>query len=103
MALNEYGVLKGTAIDRRLGSGANPHYQVHIVDNEKDYRIAVNVQSQDKSEVQYVVDSNFSHPLLEALHELPPGFRKVKSEANGLALDLIRGNLVDPTQFIPLP
>lgn len=103
MPLKKYGVLKGTAIDRRLGSGANPHYQIHIVDHDKDYRVAVNVQSQDTSEVQYVVDSHFSHPLLEALHELPPGFRPLKSAPNGLALDFIRGNLVDPKKFVPLP
>ena len=103
MSLNQYGVLKGSAIDRRLGSGANPHYQIHIVDNDQDFRIAVNVQSQDKSEVEYVVDSHFSHPLLEKLNELPLGFNKLKSEPNGLALDFIRGNLVDPKKFVPLP
>jgi uncharacterized protein YukJ len=46
MPLKKYGVLKGTAIDRRFASGANPHYQVHIVDDTVDYRIAVNVKYQ---------------------------------------------------------
>jgi uncharacterized protein YukJ len=103
MPLEKYGVFKGAAVDRRLGSGANPHYQIRLVDNNEDYRIAVNVQSQDQSEVQYVVDSHFSHPLLEVLHELPLGFKHLKSEPNGAALDLIRGNLVDPKKFVPLP
>ena len=31
MPLKNYGVLKGAAIDRKLGSGPSPHYQVHIV------------------------------------------------------------------------
>ena len=31
MSLKHYGVLKGNAIDRRLASGSNPHYQVHVV------------------------------------------------------------------------
>lgn len=32
MPLNNYGVLKGRAIVRRLGSGSSPHYQIDIVD-----------------------------------------------------------------------
>jgi uncharacterized protein YukJ len=103
MPLKQYGVLVGSAIDRRLGSGSNPHYQVHLVDHITDYRIAVNVQSQDGSEVEYVVDSHFSHPLLDALRELPLGFHPLASHANQNALDYIRGNLVDRTQFVPLP
>jgi uncharacterized protein YukJ len=103
MPIEKYGVLKGSAIDRRLGSGNNPHYQIHVVDRDTDYRIAVNVQSQDKSEVEYVIESHYQHPVLEILHELPLGFSKLKSEPNGAALDLIRGNLVDRTKFVPLP
>lgn len=45
MALKNYGVLKGRPIARRLGFGASPYYQVHLVDNDADYRIAVNVNS----------------------------------------------------------
>ncbi len=103
MPIKQYGVIKGSVVDRRLGSGTNPHYQVRLVDDSNDYRIAVNVQSTDKSEVEYAIVSHFEHPLLEGLHELPLGFRLLKSESNGLALDLIRGNLVDTTQFVPLP
>jgi len=103
MPLDRYGVLKGSVVDRRLGSGINPHYQIHLVDNDSDYRVAVNVQSQDKSEVEYVIESHFEHPLLERLHELPLGFSALKSKANGAALDLIRGNLIDRTEFVPLP
>jgi len=45
VALKNYGVLKGRPIARRPGAGASPHYQVHLVDDEADYRIAVNVKS----------------------------------------------------------
>lgn len=42
MPLNNYGVLKGRAIGRRLGSGSSPHYQIHIVDEAGiHYRIAI--------------------------------------------------------------
>jgi len=33
MPLKAYGVLKGRPISRHLGSGANSHYQIHIVDD----------------------------------------------------------------------
>ena len=46
MALRSYGVLKGKAIEVRVGAGQSPHYQVRIVDDTTDYRIAVNVKSQ---------------------------------------------------------
>ena len=64
MPLNAYGVLKGRPINRQLGSGANPHYQIHIVDDTTHYRIAVNVASQlAPSELQFLVDSRFDHPI----------------------------------------
>ena len=103
MSLKEYGVLKGTAIDRRLAAGSNPHYQVHVVDDTTDYRVAVNVQSQDGSEVEYVVAPWFEHSILEGLQAVPRGFRRLESEPGGTALDVIRGNLVDRSQFVPLP
>jgi len=103
MPLKEYGVLKGLAIDRRFASGANPHYQVHLIDNTTDYRIAVNVQSQDGSLVHYVVESWFDHPILPSLHELQPGFHGLESRPGGMALDFIRGNLVNRDELVPLP
>ena len=45
MAFKNYGVLKGRPIARRLGFGSSPHYQVHLVDGDADYRIAVDVKS----------------------------------------------------------
>ncbi len=45
MPLKKYGVLKGSAVDRRLGAGQSPHYQVRLVAGGADYRIAINVQS----------------------------------------------------------
>jgi uncharacterized protein YukJ len=45
MPLKNYGILKGKAIEVRPGAGQNPHYQVYVVDDTTDYRIALNVQS----------------------------------------------------------
>lgn len=104
MPLKHYGVLKGRPVDRRLGSGRNPHYQVHIVDENRDHRIAVNVRSKlAPSEVAYVIEPRFMHPLTAGLAELPLGFTALSSRPGGLALDFIRGNLFEPWKMVPLP
>ncbi len=66
MTLKNYGVLKGRVINRILGAGNKPHFQIHVVDNETDYRLAVNVKSQmAPSELEYLVESQFQHPFLD--------------------------------------
>lgn len=103
MPLKEYGVLKGRPIGRRLAVTVNAHYQVHLVDDNTDYRIAVNVRSKLKpSELEYLVDEQFTHPITTGLLDLPLGFNLLGSKPGGLALDFIRGNLFDRKQMIPL-
>lgn len=104
MPLKSYGVLRGSAIDRRLGSGSNGHYQVHVVDDTTHWRIAVNVESAlAPSELRYVVVSQFDHVLLDDLAGLPRGWSDVPSHAGGVALDFIRANLFDPAAMQILP
>ena len=104
MALRNYGVLMGRPIDRRLGFGSSPHYQVHLVDEHDDYRIAVNVKSKKSpSELLYLIEENFSHPLVDDLKNLPAGFTSVSGAPGGHALDYIRGNLFSREKMIPLP
>lgn len=104
MPLKKYGVLKGRPINRRLGAGSSPHYQMHIVDDDDDYRIAVNVKSkQSPSELLYYIDEAFVHPILDDLEELAFGFTVVDRQPGGAALDYIRGNLFNPQKMVPLP
>lgn len=104
MPLKRYGVLRGSAVDRRLASGSNGHYQVHVVDETTDWRIAVNVASAlAPSELRYVVVSEFAHPLLDDLAALRVGWNDLPSRAGGAALDFIRGNLFDPQALRALP
>ena len=103
MALKSYSVLKGRPVGFRLGTGSSPHYQVHVVVGDEDYRIAVNVQSGDGSEVEYLVRSRFDHPITEALLALAPGLHKLPPVPGGPALDYIRGNLLQPQEMTPLP
>jgi uncharacterized protein YukJ len=53
--------------------------------------------------VEYLIIDHFAHPLINDLISLEAGFQKLESKTGGLALDYIRGNLLDPTKMIPLP
>jgi uncharacterized protein YukJ len=104
VALRSYGVLKGKAIEVRLGAGQSPHYQVRIVDETTDYRIAVNVKSQlPPSDVEYVVLENFQHPITAIVEPFATGFTALERKPGSGALDFIRGNLFDRTKMRPLP
>ena len=103
MSLKKYSVLKGRPIAIRFGSSSSPHYQIHVVAGEEDYRIAVNVQSGDGSEVEYLIRSRFDHPITAELAELDPGLHTLPPQPGGPGLDYIRGNLLQPQEMTPLP
>jgi uncharacterized protein YukJ len=106
MPLNAYGVLVARAVDcRREGSRDTPHYQIHAVDDDgTDYRIAVNVLSQQApSELLYLVDDNLEHPVAAGAAALDSGWHRLASAPGGPNLDYIRANLFDPAQMRPLP
>ncbi len=104
MPLRNYGVLRGSVIDHRLASGANAHFQLHVVDDLTHYRIAVNVESRlEPSELEYLIDSNFRHPVLDAVAALPPGWNDLERKPGGAALDFIRGDLFNPADMRKLP
>jgi uncharacterized protein YukJ len=104
-----YGVLKCRVVDRKMEreDKQSPHYQVHVKDDEYNYRIAINVRSVKKPfDLLYFLNDNFKHPITDELLKLDFGFHKIeKSEqkAGGIALDYIRYNLFDVRQMKPLP
>jgi len=104
MPLKQYGVLKGRPIARSLGTGSNPHYQIHVIDDTTDYRIAVNVASAlSPSELEYCIEPHFQHPFLDQFVPLEHGWHTLESKPGGPALDFIRTNLFDPEKLVPLP
>ncbi len=104
MGLKNYGVLKGRVIARTLGCGRSPHFQLHIIDNTTDYRLAVNVMSSiSPSELEYLIEPDFQHPVLEQLGSLPTGWHVLSPQPGGMALDYIRSNLFAPHKMVPLP
>ena len=102
--LKGYGILKGRPLRGVPGRGSNPHYHIELIDDLIQYRVAVNVKSQETpSEVEYLVDDDFKHPITEGLVERKLGFELLASTPVGGALDFIRGNLFDRTRMRPLP
>lgn len=106
MALEKYGVLSGRVIGTKREDGTNtPHYQVHLVDDQGvQYRAAVNVQSQQPpSELRYLVDDDFDHPILAQLPAPRSGWTSLPPQRGAANLDYIRGNLLEPTAMRTLP
>ena len=102
MPLKNYGVLVGRAVDaRREGGIDSPHYQVRIDAAGTSYRLAVNVLSQESpSELLYVADDDFRHPITDAIAGLTAGWHDLAPRAG---LDFIRGNLFARPAMRPLP
>jgi uncharacterized protein YukJ len=98
-------VLKGKAVrGKREDNDSTPHYQVELVAGTDHFRIAINVKSQESpSELLYLVNDNFRHPVTAALPELPIGFTLLQSRPGGQALDFIRGNLFSRLDMRLLP
>jgi len=105
MPLTSYGVLVGRVLESRAEGGADtPHFQIRVRGGGTDFRVAVNVLSQQSpSELLYLADEAFQHPQVQTLSDLPDGFTAVPSRPGGIALDYIRGNLFDRRMMRALP
>ena len=105
MPLARYGVLAGRVVDRRAEGGTDtPHYQVQLAAGEEQFRVAVNVLSKEHpSELLYLADESFHHPIVQELLNLPDGFTLLPSSPGGLALDFIRANLFDRMMLRAVP
>jgi uncharacterized protein YukJ len=105
MPLTSYGVLAGRVLESRAEGGTDtPHFQIRVRGGGTDFRVAVNVLSQQSpSELLYLADEAFQHPQVQTLSDLPDGFTAVPSRPGGIALDYIRGNLFDRRAMRALP
>jgi uncharacterized protein YukJ len=96
MAL-QYGVLRAR-YDRakREDNQSSPHLQIRALDTTgQPWRVAVNVQSQDLSEVVFwLVDPLVGHPIVNSLSTVPSGFSTAAPNAAG-SLDYSTAPLFD--------
>lgn len=104
MPVPHYGVLVGRALaGKREPDGDSPHYQIHLVAAGVHFRVAVNVKSSEKpSDLLFVVDERFRHPVLQKFAALGEGYTPLGHGTDG-GLDYIRGNLFDRTAMRTLP
>src|SRR5437868_8092867 len=91
MPIPQYSVLVGRAVDRKFATTASNHYEIHIQAAGVSFRIAVNVQSADGSEVLYAMADPFANALLPPLVALGDGRHLVASQAGVVAIDFVRG------------
>ncbi len=105
MPLSHYGVVAGRVVGSKAEGGSDsPHFQIRIDAGGTEYRVAVNVLSKlAPSELLYLADESFEHPLVNALPDLPDGFTAISSAPGGIALDFIRGNLFDRQDLTAMP
>jgi uncharacterized protein YukJ len=96
VVLRKYGALRGRPVaGRRERVDAQPHYHIHVVARSgRSYRVAINVQGADRSALLYLADEAFQHPLTGRLERLPSGYSPLPRAAGGVALDFVRGQLV---------
>jgi uncharacterized protein YukJ len=93
----DYGVLRARPdLAKREDGGATPHLQIRALDNTgQPWRVAVNVQSGDGSEVVFwVVDPLVGHPILGSLAATPSGFTLTAANS-GASLDFVKAPLFD--------
>ncbi len=101
-----YGLLVGTIKDGQMDPhGRSPHYEIWVR-ADQDYRIAVNVESVDGSDVLAFFDPKFTAPTKLNLAERAAGeagFTPLRTGPNGEGLDYLRDKLfpLDKLKDIP--
>ena len=100
-----YGVLRGKVTKFGTEDGtSHPHFQIIVNDGHQDWRIAVNVRSDDGSNDEAaVVNPLVGKPILAQLAGLAVGFTSLPNHVPGLALDFVRESLFAPGDLETLP
>ncbi|MBN8952424.1 MULTISPECIES: DUF2278 family protein, partial [unclassified Rhizobium] len=106
-AKRTYGVLVGKVADGTMKpSGSSPHYEIWVKAGDADFRIAVNVQSVDGSEVLVHYDPDFkdnSGHDIASLAQGPSGFKALQTGPDGEGLDYIRDTLFPIADMEAIP
>jgi uncharacterized protein YukJ len=103
-AIRHYGVLVGSIVDGSESSDrTSPHYEIWVK-GDGDYRIAVNVQSVDDSQVLAYFDAGFNKLDLTPLLSGPQGFHRLETGPGGNGgLDYLRDDLFSVDAMQPIP
>jgi uncharacterized protein YukJ len=104
----KYGVLVGHVEDGLMDPKAqSPHYEINVrVHDHQHYRIALNAESRNGSDVLVYVDQNFTNKTkldLPALAQSGFKFTHVLTGPNGRGLDYLRDGLFPLAQMSIIP
>lgn len=111
MPIQNYGLLAGTVTNMMDSVAAaekdpsgKPHYHVEVSAGGQLYRAAVNVLSDNNPpDLQFYMDDNFQHPVLQTIQGFSAGYRNLQSIAGSGALDYVQGNLFDMSKMSIIP
>lgn len=111
MPIADYGALTGKVAALMDSSAAQqkdphgkPHYMVEVTVSGTLYRAAVNVLSDDNPpDLQFYVDDNYTHPILQTVKGFTPGLVTLQSKAGTGALDYVKESLFDISQMTIIP
>jgi len=105
MTINKYGVWVARPVrvsaERAQADPDTPHIHLFYDDGSGGHfdnarRASINVKSSSAiSELVFWMVPDFRHPIVDALVGLESGFQPIPSRPGGMALDYIRGNLID--------
>ncbi|SEJ90944.1 DUF2278 family protein [Paraburkholderia diazotrophica] len=102
-----YGVLVGRITDGQENPhGNSPHYEILVDAAGTPYRIAVNIQSVEGSEVLAFFDQNYSNNTKLDLGSVTVGshgFNALKDGPGGNGLDYLRDELFPLDKMAPIP
>ena len=111
MSIDNYGVWVGKPVrvsaERAEQDPRSPHIHLYYQNNEnnsEEFRASINVKSlSELSELVFWLIPNFQHSIVNELRSLKRGFQQIPSRAGGVALDYIRGNLMNLREGRILP
>ncbi len=96
-----YGVLRGTVakVLHHEPDDRAPHVEILVQTPHGPWRLAVNVRSDDETDLLFHIEPNFRGPILNAIDALPPGLATPARGDHSLRLDYVRGGLFDTSSM----
>ncbi|HET7880196.1 MAG TPA: DUF2278 family protein [Acetobacteraceae bacterium] len=92
-----YGILRGTVTKllHHQASDPSPHVELRVQTQHGPWRLAVNVRSDDKTNLLFDIETDFRHPILDAIGSLPSGLTEPARTDHTRRLDYVRSGLFD--------
>jgi uncharacterized protein YukJ len=92
-----YAVLRGhvTKLLHHTADDPAPHVEVLVQTEDGPWRLAINVRSDDETNLLFHVETDFRHAILDAIDGLAEGLTQPQRDDHTVRLDYMRGALFD--------